>query len=275
VSTHLYHNQRLGRDHLIEIASYGFESIEVFATRTHFDYHNPSAVADLQQWLAEARLELGSVHAPVAESYTGGRWGRPLSIAAPDEDERAAAVAEAERALHVARRIPIKVMVTHLGVPRTQEAPGGSNTRAAARRSIEQLQRAAEPLGVTIAVEVIPNDISAAGSLVHFVENDLDVAAGICLDFGHAHMSGDIVDAIETVSEHLVATHVHDNRGRSDDHLVPFEGTIDWAAALTAVQKIGYDGTLLLEIAAHGSPKETLARAQKARERMERLLCNM
>jgi sugar phosphate isomerase/epimerase len=275
VSTHLYHNQRLGRDHLIEIASYGFESIEVFATRTHFDYHNPSAVADLQQWLAEARLELGSVHAPVAESYTGGRWGRPLSIASPDEDERAAAVAEAERALHVARRIPIKVMVTHLGVPRTQEAPGGSNTRAAARRSIEQLQRAAEPLGVTIAVEVIPNDISAAGSLVHFVENDLDVAAGICLDFGHAHMSGDIVDAIETVSEHLVATHVHDNRGRSDDHLVPFEGTIDWAAALTAVQKIGYDGTLLLEIAAHGSPKETLARAQKARERMERLLCNM
>jgi sugar phosphate isomerase/epimerase len=167
------------------------------------------------------------------------------------------------------------VMVTHLGVPRAQEAPGGANTRAAARRSIEQLQRAAEPLGVTIAVEVIPNDISAAGSLVHFVENDLDVAAGICLDFGHAHMAGDIVDAIETVSEHLVATHVHDNRGRSDDHLVPFEGTIDWAAALTAVQKIGYDGTLLLEIAAHGSPKETLARAQRARERMERLLCNM
>jgi len=275
VSTHLYHNQRLGRDHLLEIASYGFESIEVFATRTHFDYHNPSAVADLQQWLAEARLELGSVHAPVAESYTGGRWGRLLSIASPDEDERAAAVAEAERALHIARRIPIKVMVTHLGVQRTQEAPGGANTRAAARRSIEQLQRTAEPLGVTIAVEVIPNDISAAGSLVHFVENDLDVAAGICLDFGHAHLSGDIVDAIETVSEHLVATHVHDNRGRTDDHLVPFDGTIDWASALTAVQKIGYDGTLLLEIAAHGSPKETLARAQKARERMERLLCNM
>jgi sugar phosphate isomerase/epimerase len=273
VSTHLYHNQRLGRDHLLEIASYGFESVEVFATRTHFDYHNPSAVADLQQWLAEARLELGSVHAPVAESYTGGRWGRPLSIASPDEDERVAAVTEAEHALHIARRIPVKMMVTHLGVPRTQEPPGGSNTRAAARRSIEQLQRAAEPLDVTIAVEVIPNDISGAGSLVHFVENDLDAAdAGICLDFGHAHIDGDIVDAIETVSEHLVATHVHDNRGRTDDHLVPFEGTIDWASALTAVQKIGYDGTLLLEIAAHGSPKETLARAQKARERMERLL---
>ena len=80
-------------------------------------------------------------------------------------------------------------------------------------------------------------------------------------------MDGDLLDAIETVSEHLIATHVHDNRGRTDDHLVPFDGTIDWPAALTAVQKVGYDGTLLFEIAAHGSPKDTLAQgATKARE---------
>ena len=85
-------------------------------------------------------------------------------------------------------------------------------------------------------------------------------------------MDGDLVDAIETVSEHLITTHVHDNRGRTDDHLVPFEGTIDWPAALTAVQKVGYEGTLMLEIAAHGSPKDTLQKARKARERMERML---
>jgi sugar phosphate isomerase/epimerase len=74
------------------------------------------------------------------------------------------------------------------------------------------------------------------------------------------------------VSEHLITTHVHDNRGRADDHLVPFEGTIDWPAALTAVQKIGYEGALILEIDARGSAKDALARAQKARQRMERLL---
>jgi sugar phosphate isomerase/epimerase len=274
VSTHLYHNQRLSREHLLEIAAYGFEVVEVFATPTHFDYHNPAVVADLQQWLAEAGLQLGSVHAPVSDSYTSGRLGRPLSIASPDENERAAAVAEAQLALqHVARRIPIRTMVAHLGVPRTQQPPGGANARGAARRSIEELQRIGEPLGVAIAVEVLPNELSSPGSLVHFVENDLEPTnVGICLDFGHAHLDGDVVEAIETVSEHLIATHVHDNRGRNDDHLVPFEGTIDWLAALTAVQKVGYDGTLLFEIAAHGSAKETLARAQKTRERMERLL---
>jgi sugar phosphate isomerase/epimerase len=72
----------------------------------------------------------------------------------------------------------------------------------------------------------------------------------------------------------VITTHVHDNDGRTDDHLVPFEGTIDWAAAMTAVQKIGYDQTLVFEIAAHGPPKATLAKAQKARQRLERLLAD-
>jgi sugar phosphate isomerase/epimerase len=47
------------------------------------------------------------------------------------------------------------------------------------------------------------------------------------------------VDAIETASGALVTTHVHDNRGTADDHLVPFEGRIDWEQALFACQKVG------------------------------------
>jgi sugar phosphate isomerase/epimerase len=212
------------------------------------------------------------VHAPIGESFEGGRWGPPLNIASPDAGARAKAIDETQRALQIARRIPFGVLVTHIGLPRSQPAAATDNSRDAARRSVDELQRLAEPLGVAIALEVIPNELSRAGALVHFIEAELDEAtAGICLDFGHAHMDGDLVDAIETVSGHLVATHVHDNRGRTDDHLLPFEGTIDWPAAVTSLQKVGYDGTLLLEIGAHGSAKETLLRARKARERLERL----
>jgi sugar phosphate isomerase/epimerase len=271
ISTHLYHAQRLCRDHLLEIAAHGFESVELYATRTHFDYHNPSAVADLQGWLAAAGLELSSVHAPTAESFTGGRWGGSLSLASTDPDARAHAVSETEKALHIARRLPVPVLVAHLGIPRTQRSEGAGDSRAAARRSMEELLRIAEPLGVRIAVEVIPNELSRAGSIVHFVEHELE-GAGICLDFGHAHLDGDVIDAVETVSEHLIATHVHDNRGRSDDHLLPFDGTIDWAGTLLAVQKIGYDGPFTFEIVPNGSTKETLAKARKTREQMEKLL---
>jgi sugar phosphate isomerase/epimerase len=160
--------------------------------------------------------------------------------------------------------------VAHLGVPRPQKTPA-SDSRAAARRSIEELLRIAEPLGVQIAVEVIPNELSRPGSIVHFVEDDLD-GVGICLDFGHAHLDGDVLDAVETVSEHLVATHVHDNNGRTDDHLLPFEGTIDWAGTLLAVQKVGYDGPFMFEIVPRGSTREMLVRARSARQRIESIM---
>ena len=275
VSTHLYHAQRLNRDHLLEIAAHGFSTVELFATRTHFDYHNPSAIGDLQGWLAEAGLELHAIHAPVSESFVAGRWGRTLTLASADAPTRALALAEAEQALHIARRIPARVLVAHLGVPRTQSPDPMDNSRDGARRSVEELCRLAAPLGVRVAVEVIPNELSRAGSLVHFVDHDLDAPdVGICLDFGHAHIDGDLIEAIETVSGHLITTHLHDNRGRHDDHLVPFDGTIDWPAAMTAIQKVGYDQTLLFEIAAHGSAKDTLVKAQKARQRMERLLAD-
>jgi sugar phosphate isomerase/epimerase len=273
VSTRLYHGQRLCREHLLEIAASGFESVELFATRTHFDYHSPAAVADLQSWLADAGLELHGIHAPVSDSFVGGRWGAPITLASADAGERARAVDEAERALHVARRIPVTVLVAHLGLPRSQGWSPADNSRDGARRSVEALQRLAAPLDVRVAVEVIPNELSRAASLVHFVEEDLEaVDVGVCLDFGHAHMDGDLIDAIETVSGHLMTTHVHDNTGRADDHLVPFDGTIDWPAAMTAIQKVGYDQTLMFEIGARGPAKETLRKAQRARQRIERLL---
>ena len=80
--------------------------------------------------------------------FTGGRWTGSLSLASTDPEARAHAVRETEQALYMARRIPIKVMVAHLGIPRT---PGRRRrSRAAARRSIEELiadRRAARRAG--------------------------------------------------------------------------------------------------------------------------------
>lgn len=238
VSTHLYRAQRLRREHLLEIASHGFEAVEVVAVDGHIDYRNPATVADLQQWLAEAGLELANIHA------TGG-WD------------------DAEHALHIARRIPARVLVVHANV----------GSRDAARKGLEHLARAGEPLGVTVGVEVLVDAKFRANSVVHFVEHEIDARVGICLDVGHARIAGDVVEAIESVSEHLVAVDVHDNRGRTDDHLPPFDGMIDWPSALTMIQKIGFDGPLMFEVSGAGSAKDTLARLRTARERFERFLC--
>jgi len=271
ISTHLFHEQRLSREHLARIAAHGFEAVELFATRSHFDYHDPAAIAELAGWLTDTGLALHGIHAPITDRLSpGDNWGEVISNGVSDNGKRQTAVQEAAAALAIARTIPTEVFVVHLGTPTAQ---GGENNRAAAFRSAEEICRLAEPIDIRVALEVIPNPLSDPQSLVTLLERDLEAPrTGICLDFGHAFLIGDVADAIETVAEHLVTTHVHDNAGKKDDHLVPFDGRINWDVALMTMQKVGYDGTYLMELAGAGDPDGVLKKAQQARARFEKLL---
>ena len=272
ISTHLYHDQKLDRGHLAQIAAYGFEAIELFATRSHFDYHDEASIGRLAEWLAETGLTLHGVHAPITDRMAQGQTGQLFSIASSDSTRRQAAVHEAEAALAIARRIPFDVLVMHVGIPAAKSGPGDNN-RNSALRSIDEVSRAAEPLGVRVALEVIPNELSTPGSIVSILEQGIESrTSGLCMDFGHAFLMGDLPDAIETAAEHLITTHVHDNKRREDDHLVPYLGAIDWSAALMTMQKIGYDGTYLMELANTSSPAQVLEEARRARQRFERAL---
>ena len=272
ISTHLYVADRLDRDHLVDIAAHGFEAIEVFAVRDHFDYRDRRAAIALAEWLDDTRLVLHSMHAPIAGRYVNGSWKDGLSLAAADEGRRKAAVDETLAALDVAAAVPYEVLVVHCGMPVPHAGPG-DNHRASLIRSLEELSPVAARYGVRMAIEVIPNELSTPSALVDVIESDIDAAAlGICMDVGHARMMGDVVDAIEACSGHIITTHLHDNRGRSDDHLVPGKGVIDWDGATLAFQKVGYDGIWMFELAVAAERKPVLEQAAKARERLESLL---
>ena len=273
ISTHLYHDRKLDRSHLAQIADHGFESIELFATRSHFDYRDEGAVDALAEWLGAAGLRLESVHAPITERFGAGDvWEPTFSTAFGDAARRQAAIDETAAALRIARRIPYKTLVVHLGTPDSRSTPG-DNAKTAAARSAEEICGLADAFGIRVAFEVIPNSLSTPAALAALLDGGIEARnGGICLDFGHAFLGGDVVDAIETVSEHLMATHVHDNHRRADDHLVPYAGRINWGAALMSMQKIGYDGTYVMELAAVGEPSAVLDDARRARQRLEQEL---
>lgn len=273
LSTHLFHAERLGPRHLEAAVAHGFASVEVFATRSHFDYHDEALARQLAGWCGQAGVRLHSVHAPIAEFLKGTTWGPPISTGASSAVARDRAIDECRRALAVAAHAPFEYLVVHLGVPDAYAPPHGDNHRDSVLRSVDALRTAAMGTGVTVAVEVIPNRLSTAEALVRLIEDEDLTDVGICLDVGHARLQGEVVDAIEMVAGYLVTTHVHDNRGRNDDHLLPFEGLIDWATTLMTFQKIGYTGTLMMELAAAvDGPDATLARAARARQRLEAVL---
>ena len=268
VSTQLYHARRLRHDHLAEVAAYGFGAVEIIATRSHLDYHDAAALDEAAAWLTQEGLRLHSLHAPVMERVDG-RWINALSIASPDEEARSLAVRETGAALELARRVPVSVLVVHPGLQDSLLSPTVRNSRDAILRSVEEIVALASPLGVRVTLEVIPNGLATAEALAGMLDQ-LDIPElGVCLVFGHAHLQGGVVDAIEALAEVLAATHIHDNGGDRDAHLAPFEGTIDWAGALLALQKVGYDGTMMLELASADPPAPALERARRAAARLE------
>jgi sugar phosphate isomerase/epimerase len=273
ISTHLFHGLRLDRTHLETIKLHGFDLIEVFATRTHFDYRDRGRVGELRGWLRALGMSVNSIHAPICEGFRNGQWGRAYSNASGQSASRQEAIDETRAALDAARELGAAFAVLHLGLPRGQTIPPGDNDAAAVRRSVEAIAEAAAAAGVTLALEVIPNDLSTPAALADLLGGDLELGdTGICLDFGHAHMLTGAEDAVETLAGHLITTHVHDNNGRSDDHLVPFAGTINWTTTLMAMQKVGYTGPFVFEVADHGDAAGVLARTVGARERLQAII---
>ena len=72
---------------------------------------------------------------------------------------------------------------------------------------------------------------------------------GIVIDASHLHYQRESLPvSIEKVKGQLMSFCVCDNDGVEDYHLSPGKGTIDWTECVRALKKIGYDGTLDLEI---------------------------
>lgn len=72
---------------------------------------------------------------------------------------------------------------------------------------------------------------------------------GICYDFGHAHLTGmDQRHNLRSIGGRLKSLHVADNNGSSDEHLLPFFGTVDWQAILPVLKEIGYQGNFTYEV---------------------------
>ena len=71
----------------------------------------------------------------------------------------------------------------------------------------------------------------------------------ICWDFGHANLLDNNQEkALAYVGDRIKCTHVHNNDGREDHHLLPSQGNIDWQTIMPAFKKTGFEGALTLEI---------------------------
>jgi sugar phosphate isomerase/epimerase len=94
---------------------------------------------------------------------------------------------------------------------------------------------------------------------------------GVCLDTGHAYLSGRLGTDLRRLAPHLRMVHASDNRGKRDDHLPPGEGDIGWRDLISQLADVDFGGALILEIAGSEGRQRTLKRAQRSRRFLEEL----
>ena len=71
---------------------------------------------------------------------------------------------------------------------------------------------------------------------------------GAAWDVGHAHMDAiDHYTEIMDMKDNLMALHIHDNDGLTDQHTAPFIGSLDYDSLMRGLIESGYDGYFTLE----------------------------
>jgi sugar phosphate isomerase/epimerase len=281
LSTYLFVSRKLTRELLGQISAAGFQGLEIFCSRAHFDYTTKTEVREMARALADHRLSLSSLHAPNSRDLSATReGGQPLSICEVERVRRIEAMDELKRAIDVSEELPFSRMIFHMGGSRETPDP---RKRDAAFSSLEHLILHARHAGVIICVENTTSEMGAPSYLRTFVDETRLTGLRFNFDIGHAHLAeGPEENRIETsfapLRDLVASAHIHDNHGEKDEHLPPFDGTIDWPAA-TKILKTAPDANLplILELKEKIGPEapsipDQLASARNSLDRLEELL---
>src|SRR5690349_16544593 len=116
LSTYLFRHSSLGARTLDQIAAAGFDAIEIYGDRGHFDYTNPSQLREIAQWAAGSPVKFSALHAPLSSDSRGISPHSSVSIAFLERQRRQDSMDEIKRALELAEHAPVQFLILHLGV---------------------------------------------------------------------------------------------------------------------------------------------------------------
>lgn len=199
---------------------------------------------------ASWRVDVRWLRAALQEHGLGvvGHTAYYLPIASPFEEVRRAAVAELKRCLMAFAELGVRWMNVHPD----HYAPHHDRKFFIERdlESLSELLDAARQVGVGLMLENLPGQFNSAAQLADLLEPLPEL--GLHLDIGHAHLltkQNTVEDILQAYGARLRHVHLHDNRGGDDDlHLPLGAGLIDVPRHIQTLQKIGYDGTITLEV---------------------------
>lgn len=155
----------------------------------------------------------------------------------------------------------IRLVVHGISLPQNDDTHTPASIDALNYTLYESLIETLRPTNVTVCLEnlftesprgVIEGVCSDPHEAVTMIDN-LNARAGkdcfgLCLDTGHLNLvHRSFRTYVPLLGQRIKALHIHDNGGVTDQHLLPFSGTVCWNEFCDSLHDIGYTGDLSFE----------------------------
>lgn len=223
------------REQLPLIMAAGFTHISLGAgVMSHSAYLEEEGREQLKKLTAATGLRICSVHAP---------FNKACDVSSPDPEVAAAAVAVLKQCIDAAESLDAPVVIFH---PAADGPPDVEARKPVFIKNVKLLLDYVGGRPVKLAAEnLYPwiNEITAAS-----FDEIAHPKYGFCYDSSHDNLSGAPLAILDKYGERLMATHISDNMGREDDHILPFDGKFDWERFYGAFPKNSFSGVFLLEV---------------------------
>ena len=223
------------------LAQIGYDGIEIGAASPH---------AYPRYLNAESRRHLKSVldhnGIAVASMLPAPGGGPGFNVASPLEQEREDAIEQYKEVIELCSQLGGKTVLYVAG----WQVFGTSRKQAWAwsRAALTEIGKTASDFGVTIAVEPTPNDsnlIESCDDALELMHEAASPSVKVMFDTFHAFYRNEVpTDYVYQMGKDLHHIHISDT-----DRLPPGQGRGDFRGLLGALQDIGYEGYLTMEIA--------------------------
>ncbi|MBQ4328328.1 MAG: sugar phosphate isomerase/epimerase [Lentisphaeria bacterium] len=176
----------------------------------------------MDEYLAQARgagLKFSSAH---------GIWFHNNDLNWPDRAGRIETAGTQKRYLERAAASGCRTFILHPGALFLHYSE--AELWNCLREGIEMLIPAAEANNIVIALEnSTPGFLGAdCAVLADFIRSFDSPWVGASFDSGCANIAGNVTESFAHLKELVVTAVLHDNNGKSNAHLPPFEGTVPW-----------------------------------------------
>ena len=179
MSSYVYIKRRLHPGLLDTMVRGGAQAIELFAARGHFNYHDKEHVQRAGQLVqVRERSSFTPCTRPSTWATISSSGGSKSNIVDPDKRNRIDAMDEIKRAIEVAEYAPFRFLIQHIGKSDEYDDPRKFEN---ALSGIEHLRAFARPLGVSLLLENIPNDLSTPEKLKELIRLLRYEDLGVCL----------------------------------------------------------------------------------------------